>query len=170
VSMPNGMGSGRQSSPTPTDKGTLLTSAIFKVEAEGKSVTFSELTGIVSEVEQSEYMEAGAVGPMFSRHFGKTKPPTVTLKRALRTDGDNTWVWAWHQLARQGISVGGYKDCTLKLYAPGDDPNGAGSMSYQLVNAWPAKVEVAGMKAGSTEVVIQTLTLMCDEIFDPNAS
>lgn len=164
------IGTGRQTAPTPEEKKVLLTSAIFKVEAEGKSVSFSELTGIVSEVEQSEYMEAGAVGALFSRHFGKTKPPTVTLKRAMRTGEDNTWVWAWHQLARAGTAVGGYKDCVLKLYAPGDAPDGPGSMSYMLVNAWPAKVEIAGMKAGSTEVVIQTLTLMCDEIFDPNAS
>jgi phage tail-like protein len=159
---------GRQQAASVDAKSEMLTSALFKLEAEGKSVGFSELAGIVSEVEQAEYMEAGAAGATFSRHFGKTKPPTVTLKRAMSTGDDTSWVWAWHQMARQAAPMA-YKDCTLKLYAAGDDPNGPGKMAYLLVNAWPTKVEIAGMKAGSTEVVIQTLTLMCDEMFDPNA-
>jgi hypothetical protein len=50
------------------------------------------------------------------------------------------------------------------LYGAGDDPGGAAKMTYMLVNAFPTKVDIAGMKAGGTEVVLQTVTLQCDEI------
>jgi phage tail-like protein len=162
------LSTGRQPAATGEQKGEVLASALFIVEVEGKTLGFSELAGIVSEVEQAEYMEAGVAGATFSRHFGKTKPPTVTLKRAMSTGDGTTWVWAWHQLARTAAPTA-YKECTLKLFSAGDDPSGPGRLTYLLVNAWPTKVEIAGMKAGTTEVVIQTLTLMCDEMFDPNA-
>ena len=55
------------------------------------------------------------------------------------------------------------------IFAAGDDPNGVPRMGYMLINAFPAKVELSGMKMGGTEVVVQTLTLQCDDIFDPNA-
>ena len=52
------------------------------------------------------------------------------------------------------------------LYGAGSDPGGSASLSYMLVNAFPSKVDIAGMKAGATEVVVQTVTLQCDEIIE----
>lgn len=143
------------------DKGQTLTSATFVVECEGKSAAFSELGGINSEVEQTEYMEAGPKGPTYGRFLGKAKPPTVTVKRSMTTGPDTSWIWAWHAQART-LNKLAYKDTTLKLFAAGQGETPV--KTYYLSNAIPTKVEIAGMKAGGTEVVLQTLTLMCDAI------
>lgn len=154
---------GRQAAFDKSKKGELLTSAVFKIENENGSAIFSELAGINSEVEQVEYMEAGEKGPEFGRFMGKAKPPTITLKRAMSSGPDTTWIWGWHQQARAGNLLA-YQTTTFMLYGAGDDPGAAGKMTYMLINAFPTKVEIAGMKAGGTEVVVQTVTLQCDEI------
>ena len=158
---------GRQIAIPSDTKEAVLTSAFFRIGTPEGSADFSELIGISSEVEQTEYMEAGPVGAMFSRHPGRTKPPTVTLKRGMRTGLSTLWIWSWHKMARMS-APGGQRDCALMLYGPNDDPNGPGRMTYMLMNAFPTKVELTGMKMGGTEVVVQTLTLQCEDIFDPN--
>jgi phage tail-like protein len=155
------MGLGRQQPTDPGARETTLTSATFVVECGGKSAVFSELGGISSEVEQSEYMEAGLQGPTFGRFIGRAKPPTVSLKRSMtKTGGSTTWIWTWHASARN-MKPDAYRDCMLKLFGAGSD---APVKTYFLNNAIPTKVEIAGMKAGGTEVVLQTVTLMCDAI------
>lgn len=37
-------------------------------------------------------------------------------------------------------------------------------ITYVLENAWPSKLEISGMKAGATEVVTETVVLLCDQI------
>lgn len=152
---------GRQNAITATERGNTLTSATFMIESGGQEAVFSELGGISSEVEQVEYMEAGPKGPAFGRFLGKAKPPTVTLKRSMSTGKDTTWIWTWHALARTGKPEA-YRDTTLKLFSAGSGEKPV--KSYYLTNAIPTKVEINGMKAGGTEVVLQTLTLMCDAI------
>ncbi len=159
---------GRQLATTPDSRDSILTSAVFRLWTVEGTADFSELGGISSEVEQTEYMEAGPVGALFSRHPGRSKPPVVTLKRALRTGSSQLWIWTWHQSARQSLPTM-YRDCTLTLYGPQDDPTGPGRVSYLLMNAMPTKLEMSGAKAGGTEVIVQTLTLLCDELIDPNA-
>jgi phage tail-like protein len=152
---------GRQQAIKADDRSSTLTSATFVIESGGQKAMFSELGGISSEVEQAEYMEAGPRGPQFGRFIGRAKPPTVTLKRSMTKGGSSTrWIWLWHATARK-MSSEAYRDCTLQLFGAGStDP----ARTYHLTNAIPTKVEIAGMKAGGTEVVLQTLTLMCDAI------
>jgi phage tail-like protein len=161
--------SGRQLALTPDDKESMLTSAIFRIWTVEGSADFAELGGINSEIEQTEYMEAGPVGALFSRHAGRSKPPTVVLKRAMRSGPSTTWIWSWHQFARQSLPTM-YRDCHLTLFGPGDDPAGSGRMTYLLMNAMPTRVEIGGVKAGGTEVLVQTVTLQCEDLIDPNAT
>ncbi|MEV6601450.1 phage tail protein [Actinoplanes sp. NPDC051346] len=144
----------------------IISAAVFRLEVIGmEPINFAELVGISSEVENAEYMAAGSTGAVFSRHFGRTKPPTITLKRGLDLNGE---LWLWHQKVRN-LMYDAYKDAALKLYGPGDDLNGAARVTYMMSNAWPSKVEVSGVKAGATDIVYQTVTLMCDDLFDANA-
>ena len=166
--MPSALQPGRQLPIDPTAKEQVLTSAVFRIWTVEGSADFAELAGINSEVEQTEYMEAGPAGALFSRHPGRSKPPTVTLRRALRTGPSTTWLWSWHQLARQSLPAM-YRDCSLTLFGPGDDLSGTGKVTYLLMNAFAARVEIAGMKAGGSEIVFQTVTLQCDDLLDPNA-
>lgn len=158
------LSTGRQASLPKESRTDALTSAVFQIEDDqGGTAVFSELGGINSEVETVEYMESGVRGPMFGRFLGKAKPPTVTLKRAMSTGNDTTWIWSWHSMARTG-AVGAYRTTTLKLFSAGTGETP--QKTYMLVNAVPTKVDIAGMKAGGSEVVLQTLTLQCDEIIE----
>lgn len=160
---------GRQQIAEADARAQTLTSATFEVSNDkGQKALFSELGGITSEVEQAEYMEAGEKGPVFGRFIGRAKPPTVTLKRSMTTGGDpssnsTSWIWVWHGVART-MQKTAYQDITLKLFSAGAPSPTTPVKTYYLSNTIPTKVEIAGMKAGGTEVVLQTVTLMCDAI------
>lgn len=152
---------GKQGAIDPKEKGKTLSAASFIVTCEGKDAHFSELSGIKSEVETGEYMEVGEKGPQYGRFLGKAKPPEVTLKRSMTSGGQTTdWIWVWHTAARQ-LDPAAYKDCGLQLFGAGSDQ---ALKTYYLVNAIPTKVDIGQMKAGASEVVLQTLTLQCDSI------
>jgi len=75
-----------------------------------------------------------------TKQFGKTKPPTVTLKRGLDTE---TYMWAWHQAVLLGDPAA-RKTCSLQLFAASVSPkSGQPLITYLLENAWPSKLEIA---------------------------
>jgi phage tail-like protein len=165
---PLNMPVGRQLTMAAEDKESILSSATFRLSTVEGTADFAELGGITSEVENTEYMDSGPFGAMFSRHAGRSKPPIIVLKRAMRTGPSTLWIWTWHQAARSSMP-NMHRQAFLTFFGPGEDNSGVGRMTYALVNAWPSKVEIAGVKAGSTEVIMQTVTLQCDELLDPNA-
>jgi T4-like virus tail tube protein gp19 len=65
----------------------------------------------------------------------------------------------WHQQALLG-DPGALQPCSLKLI----DSNQKVAAVYALDNAWPSKVEIAGLKAGASEVVMMTVEIVCDTI------
>lgn len=158
----------RQLTLTSSDRESILTSAVFRISTIEGTADFAELGGITSEVENTEYMDSGPFGSMFGRYAGRAKPPTIVLKRAMRTGPSTLWLWTWHSSARHGLPTM-RRQAFLTFFGPGDDPNGLGRMTYSLVNAWPSKVEISGVKSGSTELIYQTATIQCDDLIDPNA-
>ena len=144
----------------PGKQNQVLSAAHFVISWDGEEVaTFSELTGINSEVEAVEYISANSTKDGLVQHtkqFGKTKPPKVTLKRGL--DGSKA-IWAWHEAVLAGDPAA-LRSCTLSLKSASGDIN----ISYELENAWPAKVDIAGMKAGASDVIMETVELVCDQI------
>jgi phage tail-like protein len=141
---------------------TVMTASSFVIQVDGIQVaTFSELSGINTEVEPVEYISTGPTGIIHTKQFGKTKPPQVTLKRGLDTE---TYMWAWHQAVLQGDPAA-RKTCSLQLFAASQSPkSGQPLITYVLENAWPSKLDIGGMKAGATEVVTETVVLNCDQI------
>jgi phage tail-like protein len=154
---------GRQTALDQSTRGTFLFSAVFELWSPRGSAHFAELGGLVSEIEHTEYMETGPFGSFFSRHPGRSKPPSLTLRRTLRTGPSTTWLWLWHQQARH-MPVGAKADCFLTITS-----RGGAVMTYGLMGAWPSKLELSGVKAGGTEMIIQTVTLQCDELVDTAA-
>ncbi|KOV51976.1 hypothetical protein ADL00_38710 [Streptomyces sp. AS58] len=119
---------------------------------------FSELSGITSEVEPTEYIAAdartGAI--VHTKQFGKTKPPTVTLKRGV--DG-TAHLLAWHTMVIAG-NPGARMTGTLEL----QNASGQPQATFRLINAWPSKIEVGNLKAGMSEIVLETVTFTCEEV------
>lgn len=141
---------------------TVMTASTFVIQVDGIQVaSFSELSGINTEVEPIEYISTGREGIQHTKQFGKTKPPQITLKRGLDSE---TYMWSWHQAVLRGEPAA-RKTCSLQLFAASQSPkSGQPIITYVLENAWPSKLEIGGMKAGATEVVTETVVLYCDQI------
>lgn len=142
---------------------TVMSAAKFNISIDGQDIaSFSELSGINSEVEPAEYMYCDKNGQFnHTKQFGKVKPPTITLKRGM--DNDHK-LWAWHQAAVMGEPTA-RTTCQLELH----DATGKTVATYTLENAWITKLEIAGIGAGKSDVVMMTVTLTCDYIIGPNA-
>jgi phage tail-like protein len=133
--------------------GDAITASRFSITVDGVEIAqFSELMGITSEVEPVDF-----TGRLLSKLPGRRNPPTVTLKRGLDEDMN---MFAWHQSVVEGQITAARRSATLTMYDTAGDP----VARYHLENAWPAKVIVSGLKAGSSEVLYETVTLACESL------
>jgi hypothetical protein len=81
----------------------------------------------------------------------RATPPTIILKRGKNTSME---LWAWHEAARTGELAGARKSATLVIY----NYDGKPVARYNLVNAWPSKIET-GQESGAGKVAVETLEL-----------
>ncbi|MGX7826371.1 phage tail protein [Actinokineospora sp. 24-640] len=124
-------------------------------------IGFSELGSVTSKVGSVEYIYNDARGNTHhTKQFGKTEPPTVTLKAALDKTSANQLL-LWHNMARAGDkSVRGDALLTLNDASGGQD----NKIVYVLENAWCAEVMITGMKAGDNSVVSIEVKITCEKI------
>ena len=83
--------------------------------------------------------------------FGEMTPGTVVLRRGSTATSNALRAW------QEGVA----RDAALVMY----DTNGRPAARYHLENAWPSKLEIGGLKSGSTEVAVESITL-CQEGFE----
>ena len=67
---------------------------------------------------------------------------------------------AWHELVILGDVAAARKSCSLTMFNTKGDP----VARYHLTDAWPAKVEIGALKAGASEVLMETVTMTCEFI------
>jgi phage tail-like protein len=134
------------------------TAARFSIVIDGYEIaSFSELAGIRTEVDPVELMQSIDKQVILKKLPGKTKPTTVTLKRGK----DNSMaLWRWHAAVLMGTIAAARKDCSLVMY----NTDGTPVARYNMENAWPAKLEIGALKAGSNEVLMETVTIVCEHI------
>jgi phage tail-like protein len=124
----------------------------FSVEwAPGTRIGFTEVTGLTSESEVIEYREGSS--PLFHKikQPGLQKLANITLKRGT-FQGDiefNEWM--------DTISMNTVvrRDVTIKLLNENHEP----VITWQVLNAWPVKVQSSDLKADGNEVAIETMEL-----------
>jgi len=125
----------------------------FQVDWGGAKISFTEVTGLVMEREKIEYRHSD------SKDFSKIAMPgliknnNITLKRG-KTD-DKGW-WEWINSIHSGDITGGRRNMSIVLYdyALGEKAR------YNVMNAWPSKVSISGLKAGGAEVIVEECTLV----------
>jgi phage tail-like protein len=145
----------RNAMTTPT---SVITANRFSIVIDGYEIaTFSELPGINAEVESTDYWATTADSTTVNKLPGRYKPPTVTLKRGMSGD---LQLWAWHDVVRQGKMDAALRSCSLIMYTS----DGKAVGKYWLEKAWPSKMELAGLKAGTSVALIETVTLTCEYI------
>lgn len=150
-----GLQAGGSGQTKPSDS---ITANRFSITIDGYEIaTFSELSGIIQEVEASEYWETSGDGTAVNKLPGKLKPPTITLKRGMNGSLE---LWAWHEAVRTGNMAAARRSCSLTMF----NSDGKPVAKYWLEKAWPSKIELAGLKAGASEALIETVTLTAEHI------
>ena len=140
------------------DAPTAITAARFSITVDGYEIaSFSELQGISTEIKTVEFIESGDQRSRPDQHPRQPVLAQLVLKRAQTTDPQ---MWAWHEAARFGEMGAARKSCSLVMY----DAAGKPVARYHLENAWPSKIELGALRAGSAEVLTETVTIVCDHL------
>jgi phage tail-like protein len=141
----------------------VITAARFIVDFPGQQIgriAFSELGGISTKVVSQEYIYNDSEGKtVHTKQYGKTEPPTITLKRGLDAEG-NGKLLGWHLVAREGKPEARL-DGTLTIM---DASGAAAKVVYALEGAWCSELNITGMKAGASEVVTIECKITCESI------
>ncbi len=146
---------GRQQSGSPSAGETRTPTRYVLVAGQGQLGTFSELRGLSTEVEVTDYMSAGDKGAAYKRVAGR-QAPKLTLKRA-HTKSEE--LWAWHEAVVRGDPMA-QRNVTLAM----QDAEGRTVASYYLESAFPSKIEVGTQKVGSSETLTETVTVVGQHI------
>jgi phage tail-like protein len=136
-----------------------LASYHFSIEIDGVTIAqFQEVSGIASEIDVIELKQNTKDGKYVIHKLpGNRKPPTITLKKGKDSSKD---LWDWHEKIYQGKVGDARKNGSIVLY---DYQHGEVGR-YNFVNAWPSKVSTSSLKAGGNEVLMEEVTLVCEEL------
>lgn len=122
----------------------------FWVELDGIVVAgFSEVTGLRLEVDVQTYGEGGLNS--FTRQFpGRVKQNTITLKHGM-ADTDAVWLWCY------GVAQGVIVRQNISIYLL--DQAGEPAVWWNVMEAFPVKWEGPNLRAATSEVAMESLTL-----------
>ncbi|MDW5330088.1 phage tail protein [Plantactinospora sp. KLBMP9567] len=133
-----------------------LSAARYSLQIDGVEIAaFPELSGISSEVLPAELESTGREAGT-RRLPGKAKPATLVLKRGKNSSLE---LWNWQALAISG-DPGAARNGSLVMYATDGTP----VARYHLEHAWPSKLEIGAVKAGAGEVLMETVTIVCERL------
>lgn len=142
----------------PNQPNDAITAARFSITIDGYEIaSFSELQGITTEVKPVELIESTDKEIILKKLPGKTEPATLVLKRGKNSSME---LWAWHEAVLMGDIVAARKSCSLVMYSTDGKP----VARYHLEHAWPSKLEIGAMKAGASEVLMETVTIVAERI------
>jgi hypothetical protein len=142
----------------PTSQYVSAARLIITCEGWAVGLGFSEMAGFSSIVEHQEYSFNGRYGNVHTKQFGRAKPPSVTLKRALDAPGFGQ-LFAWHGLARGNSPLAKVPAAFVIM-----DASGVTTASCILENAWCARLELDPAIAGTSSVVMIRTTIECDSV------
>ncbi|MBS1750413.1 MAG: phage tail protein [Bacteroidetes bacterium] len=126
----------------------------FLVEWGGSSIGFTEVTGLYQEVEIIEYREGSSPVHSSTHMPGQIKYGIVKLSRGI-TKGDNDF---FNWINTVNLNQVERRDVIIKLLNEAHEP----VRIWRLKNAWPCKVSASDLKAGASEVAIESIELVHD--------
>ena len=132
----------------------------FRVEIDGQTVGFSEVTGLSIGYETISYVESptAGLGPRFMHMPGKKTPPKITLKKGVVTGVSVATLFAWVDSIQ--LNRVQKKDLAIRLC----DENGTPVVSWKVLNAFPTKLDAPSFTASANDVAIESIELMADSI------
>jgi phage tail-like protein len=132
----------------------------YKVEIDGETVGFSEVSGLSVSYETTSYTESpvSGSGPRWMNMPGQSKSATVTLKKGLVTGVSVATLFAWIDSIQ--LNRVDKKDIYVRLC----DENGEAVVSWKVINAFPTKLDAPTFTANSNDVAIESMELMADGV------
>jgi phage tail-like protein len=121
----------------------------FRVEIDGMTAAFTEVSGLESEVEAIDYREGGEESRV-RKLPGLRKYSHIVLKRGLTADAD---LWNWHKQVLDG-NIHRRNGSVIVL-----DDQGQERVRWNFFNSWPCKYVGPTLNAKSADVAIETLEL-----------
>jgi phage tail-like protein len=127
----------------------------FGLEIEGKlSGFFTIVGGIGSETEVVEHKVVNENGETIVQKLpGRLTWTEVTLKRGVTSNLD---IWDWRNLVVQGKVDDARTNCSIIAYSQDQQP----IARWEFTNAWPSKVVGPELDSGSTEYMIEEVTIV----------
>ncbi len=128
----------------------------FGLEIEGKlSGYFTQVGGIGSETEviAQKVVNSETGETIINQIPGRLSWTPVTLKRGVTSTMD---IWAWRQQVVEGKVESARTNCSIVAY----NQENKEIARWNFENAWPSKVTGPEMDAGSTNYMIEDLTIV----------
>ena len=119
---------------------------------------FQKVDGISIEVQAIEYRAMTIKGPVLRKSPGLKKYGDITLSRGKVNDVS---FWDWIDKAHKGDLGAARKSGEITLF---DYDMKAVAQTITFANAWPTKVSLGGLAAGSNEALLESITLCVESL------
>lgn len=134
----------------------------YRVEVDGATIAFSEVSGLSIGFDTTVYKESpsqgGAPGPRVMRMPAQLKDTTVTLKKGLVRQASIAAFYGW--ISQTALNQTTKKNVVVRLC----DEKGDAVISWSVLNAFPTKLDAPSFDAKSNDVAVESLELMADGI------
>jgi phage tail-like protein len=124
----------------------------FRVEWGGTNVGFMEVSGLSIELDVVSYREGSSPENSERLMPGLKKYSPIVLKRGIINSDDDFYKW----INTAQFNTIQRRDVTISLLNESHEP----VVVWRLRNAFPSKLEYSTLNAHSSEVVIESLTLV----------
>lgn len=131
----------------------------YKVEVGGKTIGFSEVSGLDIVHETITYKESAAgLGPKVVHMPAQGTPANISLKKGFVSGVSVPVLFDWiNSIALNRVDK---KDIYIRLC----DENGKAIVSWKVINAFPTKLEAPSFTADSNDIAIESMDLMADGV------
>jgi phage tail-like protein len=132
----------------------------YKVEIDGKTIAFSEVSGLSTTYDTITHAESptAGVGPHWMYMPAQMKPVNITMKKGVVVGVSVPTLFAWINSIQ--LNRVDKKDIYVRLC----DETGAAVVSWKVINAFPTKLTAPTFTASSNDVAVESLDLMADGI------
>jgi phage tail-like protein len=124
----------------------------FRVEWGGTNVGFMEVSGLSIELDVVAYREGSSLENSEKLMPGLKKYSPIVLKRGIINSADDFYKW----INAAQLNTIQRRDIVISLLNESHEP----VVVWKLRNAFPSKLEYSTLNAHSSDVVIESLTLV----------
>ena len=135
----------------------------YKVEINGETIAFKQVSGLSKSFETTTYKESKTnqpgSGPEIMHMPGQIQPINIKLEKGYVRTKNLPVFYNWINGTR--INQIEKKDIKVRL----TDEEGKAVVTWTVVNAFPTKLEAPTFDANSNDMAIESLDLMADNLF-----